>query len=132
MSNLNTGTYDLTASLSGYQSQTKTGIAVTGGQTTSGINFFLTANPSQQYGSLTGVISKTDLSIVAGATVKATLSGTTYTTTTNSSGVYTFTNLPVGTYTLKATYKGGLSGTGTAVVTSGQITTVNITIKKRK
>ena len=132
LSNLNPGTYDLTASLSGYQSQTRTGISVISGQTTSGINFSLTPS-TQNYGSLTGVVTKSGTTqIVSGAKVIATLStGTTYQVTTNSSGTYTFTNIPTGSYTLKATYKGGLSGTAANVqILANQITTVNLQIKK--
>lgn len=131
LSNLNAGSYDLTASLSGYTSQTKTGISVVSGQTTSGINFSLTANPSQQYGSLTGVVTNSSGQIVSGAKVTATLNRTSYSTTTISSGLYTFTNIPVGSYTVKASSK-GLSGSGTATIQAGQIATLNLVLKKGK
>ncbi|HEX6293048.1 MAG TPA: S8 family serine peptidase [Herpetosiphonaceae bacterium] len=42
IANLPAGTYTLTASASGYQSQTKSGVVVNPGQTTSGVNFSLT------------------------------------------------------------------------------------------
>lgn len=130
ISNLNTGTYDLTASLSGFQSQTKTGIAVTSGQTTSGINFSLTANPSQTYGSLTGVVTNSSGQIQSGVKVTATLSGASYSATTNTSGVYTFTNLPTGTYTVKASSKGTFATATGVVISAGQTTVQNLTLTK--
>ena len=130
LSNLNPGSYDLTASISDYQSQTKTGISVTSGGTTSGINFSLTQNPSQTYGSLTGVVTDASFKIYPGITVTATLGRTKYSTTTNSAGVYTFTNLPTGNYTIKASSKGS-SGSGTVNITAGQIITLNLTLSKK-
>jgi thermitase len=41
IANLPAGTYTVTASASGYQSQTRTGVSVSPGQTTSGVNFTL-------------------------------------------------------------------------------------------
>ena len=130
LSNLNPGTYDLTASLSNYQSQTRTGITVTSGGTTSGINFSLTAS-SQQYGSATGVVTNASGVVQSGITVTASIGRTKYTTITNSSGVYTFTNLPTGSYTIKASSK-GLTGSGTATIQAGQIATLNLVLKKGK
>ena len=130
LSNLNAGSYDLTASISGYTSQTKTGISVLAGQTTSGVNFSLTPS-SQQYGSATGVVTNSSGVVQSGITVTASIGRTKYTTVTNASGVYTFTNLPTGSYTIKATAK-GLTGSGTVTIQAGQIATLNLILKKGK
>ena len=130
LANLNSGSYDLTATLSGYQSQTKTGISVAAGGTTSGINFSLTSS-SQQYGSVTGVVTNQNGTVASGMIVTASIGRTKYTAITNSSGVYTFTNLPTGSYTVKATSK-GLTGSGSATIQAGQTVTLNLVLKKGK
>lgn len=132
LSNLEQGTYDLTASLSGYTAQTKTGLSVLAGQTTSGINFSLSSS-TQQYGSLTGVVTDSSGQVQSGIKVTAQLTKQIiYTTATDSSGIYTFTNIPAGTYTLKASSKGQTATKKGVVITAGQITTANLTLGKKQ
>ncbi len=55
-SGLPTGTYTVSASAPGYQSQEKTGVSVTTGSTTSSINFKLVTVPSENSGKISGVV----------------------------------------------------------------------------
>jgi hypothetical protein len=53
---LDTGTYDVTASATGYNSTTTTGVNVIVNQTTPNINFQLTKIPPQQSGAISGTV----------------------------------------------------------------------------
>lgn len=77
-------------------------------------------------GNITGTVRDSyNNSVISGATV-AIAGGST--TTTNSSGVYTFTNLDPATYTLNVSKAGYGSTSGTAAVTAGNTTTKNFTL----
>lgn len=110
--NLNVGSYTVTYSKFGYQTQTRN-LTVTQNTTTTA-NVSLTQNPS---GTVTGTVSN-HLGPVVGATIEAV--GTPVTVTTNSLGRYTIT-LPLGTYTLKAstTYRCSTPLSQSVSVTSG-------------
>jgi hypothetical protein len=55
-SGLPTGTYTVDVSAPGYQAQEKTGVSVTAGSTTSGINFKLVKIPAASSGKISGVV----------------------------------------------------------------------------
>jgi hypothetical protein len=125
LADLQPGAYDVTASMSGYASQTKTAGVVAGSTTT--LNFALSQS-AQQYGSLTGTVTYSTGGVVSGAKVTATGLAT-YAAVTNSAGVYTINNIPTGTYTVKATVKGS-TATKSAIVLPGNITVVNLVLIK--
>ncbi|HML03718.1 MAG TPA: carboxypeptidase-like regulatory domain-containing protein [Candidatus Bathyarchaeia archaeon] len=54
---MGTGTYNVTASATGYNSTTITGVSVTVNQTTSNVNFQLTPIPPAQSGSISGTVT---------------------------------------------------------------------------
>jgi len=115
LANLLTGTYSVTASKAGYQSQTKTGIVVSAGETTS-CSFNLTANP----GAITGCVTDRNTNEpISGATVSTNTGG--YSTSTGSDGSYTLSNVAAGTYNVTASNSGYASQTKIGVtVGSGQ------------
>lgn len=77
-------------------------------------------------GNITGTVRNSyNNSAISGATVSIEGGGS---TTTNSSGVYTFTNLDPGTYTLNVSKSGFSPTSGTAAVTAGSTTTKNFTL----
>jgi len=101
ISSVNVGTYSVTASATGYNSLTITGVAVVKGQTTTK-DFNLVAKPPSGY--VDGYVfdSVTHLAI-SGA--QAGLNGTLFTATTNANGLFNITANP-GTYTLTVTNAG--------------------------
>jgi hypothetical protein len=115
------GTVQLVASASGFQSVTQS-VTVAGG-TTSTANFTLTAAPTG--GTVTGKITNiSNGAILAGATVK--WSGGS--TTTNTSGIYTLTNVATGTQNITASANGYLPRTLSVSVVGGATSTLNIPI----
>jgi len=103
------GTYTVTCSAAGYASQTVTGVAVTtGGLAT--VNCTLSNT-----GTLTGVVSNLN---TGGAISGATVSYSGGSTTTDSTGRYTFTGVVSGTYSVTASASGYLSRTYSGVVVS--------------
>jgi Carboxypeptidase regulatory-like domain len=138
-----TGTHSVTASAAGYQSGTSTGVSVSSGQTTTGVDFSLTpastattmSVASITYTSQGGKTHDKNLSVtvsivdnlgnaVGGASVSITLKNTTTSQswsangTTGSAGTATFTlnNAPSGTYTttVNAVTAAGLTWDGIA------------------
>ncbi len=59
-SGLPTGSYTVTATAPGYQSQNKTGVSVTAGSTTSGVNFKLLKIPASSSGRISGTVTGED------------------------------------------------------------------------
>jgi len=117
------GTYSVTASKAGYYSQTQTGVTVTVGNTTTA-NFTLAAQP----GSITGTVKDNLGAAISGATVSTTTGG--YSTTTNSSGAYTLSNVTAGTYSVTASKTNYYSHTNTGVVVPmGGTVTSNFTLQ---
>ena len=115
------GTVQLVASASGFQSVTQS-VAVNGGATSTA-NFALAAGAAS--GTVTGKItSASSGAIVTGATV----SWSGGSTTSNSSGIYTLTNISAGTQNITAVKTGYLSRTLAVGVTGGATSTLNIPI----
>ncbi len=115
------GPYTVSVSKAGYITNT-TSATVTAGQTTVA-DIALTAVPPTT-GTLTGTVrNASGNAAVAGATV--TIQGGT-SVTTNNSGVYTFSNVTAGSYTVSASASGftGVTTNGIAV-TAGVTTTQN-------
>ena len=120
--NVTPGTYNVTAQKNGYTSQTQYNKTVTAGQTTT-VDFNLTLVP----GTIAGTVKDTNNNPLSGATVRTTTGG--YSTTTNSSGQYTLSNVVPGTYSVEASKSGYLSQTQSNVqVVSNQTTTVNFSL----
>ena len=134
------GTYQETASASGYSSSTVT--TSLGSAATVTQNFALTAsaNPNTSGGGTGGGSSggSTSTSTITGQIVKddtalglagATVSYTGGSTTTNGSGAYTLSNVPVGAaITVTAAETGYTSASQTATTTAGATTTLNFAL----
>lgn len=115
------GTVQLVAAASGFQSATQS-VAVNGGATSTA-NFMLAAAPAG--GTVTGKITNASSgAIIAGATV----SWSGGSTTSNTSGIYTLTNVAAGTQNITAAKTGYLSRTLAIGVTGGATSTLNIPI----
>jgi hypothetical protein len=115
------GTVQLVASASGFQSSTQS-VTVTGGNTSTA-NFTLAAGAAA--GTVTGKITNASSgAILSGATV----SWSGGSTTTNTSGIYTLTNVTAGTQNITAVKTGYLSRTLAVGVTGGATSTLNIPI----
>jgi uncharacterized protein YkwD len=89
--------------------------------------------PSTPYGNITGTVTGSLGGVLSGVKVTTTLTGTkkTLSSTTNSAGVYKFTNIPPGTYILKYQAKGFIAQSATVFVTTGATTVKNVVITKR-
>lgn len=112
-----TGTVQLVASASGFQSVTQS-VTVNGGATSTA-NFTLIPVTA---GSVTGKVTNiSNGAILAGATV--TWSGGS--ATTNSSGIYTMTNVTAGSQNITASASGYLPRTSAVTVASGATVTLN-------
>lgn len=121
------GTYDIKAMLSGYTSQTQTGVVVTTGQDTSNINFAL-----QRVGTITGKVTSGKKAL-AGATVQVFQGPQVIgSATTDAYGNYQIHNLPAGTYNVQASATGYKTQTKTGVIVNpGQTTSgVNFSLSK--
>jgi hypothetical protein len=115
------GTVQLVASASGFQSVTQS-VTVSGGATSTA-NFTLAAGAAT--GTVTGKITNASSgAIVTGATV----SWSGGSTTSNTSGIYTLTNVTAGTQNITAVKTGYLSRTLAVGVTGGATSTLNIPI----
>lgn len=115
------GTVQLGASASGFQSVTQS-VTVSGGATSTA-NFTLTAAPAG--GTVTGKITNASSgAIVASATV----SWSGGSTTSNTGGIYTLTNVTAGTQNITAVKTGYLARTLPVGVTGGATSTLNIPI----
>lgn len=81
---------------------------------------------------LSGTVSDQTGRAVVGATVQIrnTATGSTYTTTSNDTGLYAFANLPPGSYDLKTSFTGFANFTQTGIgLTVGQAATVNVGLR---
>jgi len=117
-SNVVPGTYSVTASQTGFTSQTSS-VAVSAGATST-LDFHL--SPTSTPGAITGhVTSASTGAAIAGATVS--FSGGS--TTTDSGGAYSFTNVAIGTYSVTASAAGFSSQSGSVTVSSGATSTLN-------
>ncbi len=110
----------ITASATGFQSSAQSVTVASGGTATA--NFSLTPVTT---GTITGsVFNASAGTVIAGATV----SGGGVTTTTNSSGSYTLSNVPAGSVSVTASATGFQSSTQTVTVTAGGTTTTNFSL----
>lgn len=109
MVNVATGTYSVTASLAGYDSQTRDNVGVMAGQATT-VNFSLTPRP----GTISGIVKDTSNNPIAGAAVSTNTGG--YSTTTNADGSYALTGVAPGTYSVTASKTNYNSQTKTGIV----------------
>ncbi|MGC2696262.1 MAG: carboxypeptidase regulatory-like domain-containing protein [Candidatus Angelobacter sp.] len=113
-----TGTVQLVASASGFQSVTQS-VVVNGGATSTA-NFIL--SPGASSGTVTGKVTNiSNGTIIAGATVN--WSGGS--TTSNASGIYTLANVPAGSKTITASATGFLPRSLTTTVTANTTATLN-------
>jgi hypothetical protein len=134
------GTYQVTASASGYSSSTVTASLASGATVTQNFALAPTANTSggSTGGTSGGSGSSTSTSTITGQIVKddttiglagATVSYSGGNTTTNSSGAYTLSNVPAGTaITVTAAEAGYASATQTTTTTAGATSTLNFSL----
>ncbi|HEY6308038.1 MAG TPA: carboxypeptidase regulatory-like domain-containing protein [Candidatus Angelobacter sp.] len=120
LSNVAPGTYTVTASATGYTSLSST-VSVTSGNTAT-LNFQLNPVPGNVPGTIKGRV--TNIS-TGGAVSGATVSFIGGSTTADSSGNYSFTNVTPGTYSVTATHTGYFAVTHSAVLGSGATVTLN-------
>jgi hypothetical protein len=115
------GTYNVTATATGYQSSTQSNIIVSSGAATP-VNFSL----SQNVGTLSGTVTSSTGTAIANATISYT--GGSTAATTNSSGAYTLSVAP-GTYTVTVTATSYQpSAQSNVTVTLGTTTTANFSL----
>lgn len=118
MTNVAPGSYTLTASASGYTRSSSTVSVST--NTTTTASFKLTPT-----GTVSGKVSNISTgAAIYGATVK--YSGGS--ATTNTSGAYTLSNVPIGTYTFTASASAYVPQSASASVSAGTTTTLNFSL----
>lgn len=121
--NVAAGTYNVTASHTGFFSVTHSATVSSGATTT--LNFKLATG-----GKLAGTVKNSSGAAISGATVK--ISGgsitTSVTLTTSSTGAYATNFIPVGTYMITVSAPGFTTQSKTATVNTGQTTTVNFVL----
>lgn len=117
------GTYTVTASKTGFSSDT--GSATVTADTASTVNIAITGNYT---GSITGTVIDAKDSMPRPDIVVTYAGGS---TTTNGSGVYTFSNVPDGTYSVTASLDGYYESKteSSVVVSGGAATTQNFTLR---
>jgi hypothetical protein len=121
--NVPAATYTISAARSGWQANSTT-ISVVDGSTTSVTIKVATT------GRISGSAKTSTGALVSGATVTfsgGVIANTTY-VLTNSTGVYTSTWIPVGTYNVTVTKSGLTTRSGSATVTTGGKTVLNFTM----
>lgn len=119
LNNLPAGPTTIAASLSGFQSGSAV-VTVVAAATTAAPTITLASGS----GSITGTVKSSSGAAIAGASVGFGAG----TTTTNASGVYTLTSVPVGTAQLVASATGFQSVTQSVTVSSGATATANFTL----
>jgi phosphatidylinositol-3-phosphatase len=120
LSNVAPGTYTVTASATGYTSLSST-VSVTSGNTAT-VNFQLNPLPVNTPGTIKGRVTNIT---TGGAVSGATVSFSGGSTTADSSGNYSFSNVTPGTYSVTATHTGYFAVTHSAVLASGATVTLN-------
>jgi len=120
IANMPPGNYTVTASADGYKSSTKTNITVVAGQTTT-LNFTLTPLPTT--GTISGVVKD---SSTGDPIADAIVTANDMSATTNSSGAYVISDVPLGNYTVTASADGYKNSTITNIaVVAGETTQVD-------
>lgn len=122
---INPGNYTVSVNAAGFQGA-QVGASVKNNQTTT-VDLALQSNPGTISGTITDAattlpITGAIVNILQGSVLVAT-------TTTNGSGVYTVATLAPGSYTVTANATGYQTNSVGAQVTSGQTTTVNLTLQ---
>ncbi|MCH8986656.1 S8 family serine peptidase [Patescibacteria group bacterium] len=116
------GTYTVTASATGYNSVSQTGVAVVADTTTT-VDFALTAIV---YGAIDGTVTDVDTgNPVEGATV----TDGTRQATTDATGYYLISDVPEGTYTVTAGATGYQDASQEVAVTGGTTSTANFSLQ---
>lgn len=103
------GTYDLTASLAGFNSTTVSGIIVTAGTVTENVDFELVEKPTRLYGTV-----RAGTALKWGVHIEVV--GTNLSANTTAEGEYEIKNIPAGTYSLYVTLLGYYSVTVAGVI----------------
>ena len=120
-SNVPAGSYTLTASASGYSSQSSSTTVNSGAAST--LDFQLTPSAPGGNGAITGRVTN----VSTGASISAaTVSFSGHSTTTSSTGTYSFSSVAAGTYTVSVTHSGYISESATVTVNSGATSTLNV------
>lgn len=119
LANVAEGSYSVSASASGYASQSRT--VVVGPGATATQSFALTPN-----GAITGTVTNAG---TGGAISGATVSYSGGSTTTNGSGQYTLSNVAPATYTVTASASGYTSQSQSVTVASGQTATATFGLR---
>ena len=121
LSNIQSGTYDILVSASGYQQQTQNGVVVTSNNSTT-VNLSLTPSAT---GAINGTISTTsDGAPISGAALQAVQAGVVKASAlSGSNGSYTFTNIQSGTYDIRVSAIGYQMRTQNGVVVTANTTT---------
>jgi large repetitive protein len=116
------GTYTITVSATGYQTQTQLA-TVTVGNTTA-VNMWLWPAASSTNGNLGGTVKNPNGAAIAGATVQIAgpISGTVL---SNAQGIWNAGLMPGGTYTVAVSASGYKPQTLSATVTGGNATAIN-------
>jgi hypothetical protein len=121
LNNVLPGAQSVTVSKAGYAGQTQSAVVSSGVATT--LNFAL------ESGKLTGKVTRAGTTTtISGATV--TVGG--LSTTTNSYGDYTFSNMPTGTYDITVSKAGYTSRTQSVTISNGMTTTMNLALESGK
>jgi hypothetical protein len=125
---IGTGTYDINASLSGYQSQTKTGYSVANGSTVT-VNFSLTAVSSAQTGILSCTITTSTGSAITNAVISIYQGSTLVNQVlSDSSGKYSI-SLGAGSYDITVSKTGYQTATQKGVsITAGQTASASFSL----
>jgi len=115
----------VTASASGYNSQTQAATVLAG----TGVKLDFSLSPiTVSPGTIDGVVYNGQTGVgIGGATVSLSPSG--LTTSTNGSGNYSFASVAPGTYTITASASGFHSGSASVSVTSGHNSVVNLKLQ---
>lgn len=117
------GTYTLTATKSGWLTNSTTATVVSGSATTANIKLAASGRISGTVKTSTGALVSAAKVAMSGGVIANTTSAS-----TNSSGVYTSAYIPVGNYSVTVTKTGLPTRTGTAAVTAGGRITLNFTM----
>lgn len=120
--NLPAGTYTLRVNATGFQSQTQT--VFTQVNTTSQLDFTLTEQVNQLFGSIAGRVTRSDGTALPGVTVRVTAGPSTgQVITTDDQGNFSILDLPIGTYALTFSRSGFSTRTITNIEVFGNTVT---------
>ncbi|HEX7284534.1 MAG TPA: carboxypeptidase regulatory-like domain-containing protein [Candidatus Angelobacter sp.] len=124
LSAVNPGTYTVTATLTGWVTESTSVTVVSGGTVTGNIKL-------ATGGKAAGKVTNKSGGAISGATVKVTggIVPTTVTITTNSTGNYDSGWVPIGNYSITVSKSGFTTQTKNTTVTTGGTVTVNFTLQ---